>query len=180
MNNNFTICINIDDEAIYEFLGKMDEEKMVESANTIERLLIQKGAKVDKVQNVFELFVETVQNMLNYASNSVLLQNNKREVVCNFSLSYFTQNNTYILESCNLIHASQRQEIESRIEALRHLDDKELRQLIRKKSRNKQDSHDHGAGLGYIIMMRKSSSPIEISFEPHETDVLRYKQRLTI
>ncbi|MCH9739697.1 MAG: SiaB family protein kinase [Epsilonproteobacteria bacterium] len=180
MNNNLTICIQVDDKSIYEFSGKINEQGMVNSANHIEKLLIENGAKTDKIQNVFELFIETMQNILSYAHNSVELQNKKREVLCNFSLSYFTENNTYVLESCNLIKNTQKELIEQKIQAIKDLDDKALRKLIRQKSRSKEDNHDKGAGLGYIIMTRKSSSPIETTFIPYEKGVLKYKQRLII
>lgn len=179
--NDVTICIQVDEKTIYTFSGKMDEAKMIESANHIEKLLIQNGAKKDKIQNVFELFIETIQNMLNYAYNSMKLKNNKREVFCNFSLSYFTEKNLYRLESCNLISVEQRDVIEYKVKSIKKLDDASLRKLIRQKSRSKVDNHDKGAGLGYIIMTRKSSSPIEIEFTPYgDNDVLTYKQRLII
>lgn len=180
MKSSFTICIHIDDKAIYRFSGKMDEQKMIESANHIEQILIQNGAKLDKIQNVFELFIETVQNMLSYAHNSVALNNQKREVICHFSLAYFTEENNYILESCNLINTAQQAEIEQRVAALKDLDDATLRKLIRQKSRTREDCHERGAGLGYILMARRSSSPIEIAFVPYEHGILEYRQRLTI
>lgn len=153
---------------------------MIESANHIEQILIQNGAKLDKIQNVFELFIETVQNMLSYAYDSVELHNHKREVICHFSLAYFTEDNNYILESCNLVNMDQKEVIEQKITALRDLDDTALRKLIRQKSRTKEDCHERGAGLGYILMTRRSSSPIEIAFVPYQQGVLEYRQRLTI
>ncbi|MBU1666952.1 SiaB family protein kinase [bacterium] len=180
MNNDLKVCIQIDDKTIYEFSGKIDEQIMVQSANHIEKLLINNGAKIDKIQNVFELFIETIQNMLNYAYNSMKLENNKRKVFCNFTLSYFTANNLYILDSCNFITVDQKKVIKHKVNSIKDLDDASLRKLIRQKSRSKVDHHEKGAGLGYIIMTRRSSSPIEIQFIPYKKNILKYKQRLTI
>jgi len=180
MNTDLSICIHIDDKTIYKFSGRIDEQTMVQCANHIESLLINNGAKIDKIQNVFELFVETMQNMLNYAYNSRQLDNNKKEVSCNFSLSYFTEKNLYILNSCNLIQRTQKEVIEHKLESIKNLDDASLRKLIRQKSRSKEDNHDNGAGLGYIIMARKSTAPIEIEFVPYQKDILTYRQKLTI
>lgn len=179
MGDTVKICIQIDGETIYEFAGKVNEEVMISGANQIEKLLTKNGATKNKIQNVFELFVETVQNILNYSSNAQL-NCNKKEVVCNFSLSYSTEGDNYILESCNLIKEAQKEIIEYKIESLKNLDDKELRKLIRKKSRSREDSHDKGAGLGYLMMARKSSLPIETLFFPYEEGILQYKQRLVI
>ena len=180
MDNNLNVCLQVDYRTIYEFSQKMDEQTMVESANHIEKLLISHGATSDKIQNVFELFIETVQNILNYAYNSKMVKNHKKEVLCTFSLSYFTKENLYILESCNLIEAEQKQIIEEKINSIQNLDEASLRKLIRKKSRSKVANHEDGAGLGYIMMRRKSTSSIEIEFIPYKKDILKYKQRLTI
>ena len=179
MSRDVKICVKIDDHIIYEFSGKVNEKIMINSANNIERLLIENGAKKDKIQNVFELFIETVQNILNYSYN-VKLNSNKKEVFCNFSLLYSTEDDTYTLESCNFIKEHQKEIIEFKIGSLENLDDRALRKLIRKKSRSREDSHDNGAGLGYIMMAMKSSLPIKVQFSPYGEGVLKYKQKLVI
>ena len=174
------LCLNVDGNSIYRFAGKMNEQNMIESANYIESVLIEMSAPRDKIQNVFELFIETIQNILNYSSNAIKLHNQKREVVCDCTLSYFSTDNTYLLESCNLIYPSQRRRIEEKIAFLRDLDDRSLRQLIRKISRSKEEKHNKGAGLGYIIMTLKSSAPIEVAFQSYGHETLIYKQKLII
>ena len=180
MDNKLTLCLAIDGNSIYRFSGKMNEENMINAANTIEKLLIAQSAQKDKVQNVFELFIETIQNILNYASNSIELTSNKREVTCDCNLSFFTKENTYILESCNLIHKEQKALIEERVDSIDGLDKQTLRKLIRKSSRSKENKHTYGAGLGYIIMTLKSTLPIEIEFKEYNNTTFQYKQKLVI
>jgi len=180
MDKKLTLCLAIDGNSIYQFSGKMNEENMIYAASTIEKLLKEKSAPKDKIQNVFELFIETIQNILNYASNSIELINNKKEVECDCNLSFFTKENTYILESCNLINRNQKVLIEKRVNSIINLDKKTLRQLIRKNSRSKENKHNYGAGLGYILMYLKSKQPIEIEFKEYNNTTLRYKQKLVI
>jgi hypothetical protein len=176
MENSLNICIKVDNSVIYEFMGKMDKGKMVDTANSIEKILEEEGLNRDKIKNVFELFVETIQNVLSYSYKV----DESEEIDCHFSLSYFTETNNYIFESCNLIHKNQKVIIEEKLDAIKNLSNTELRKLVRKKSRSAEDRHDHGAGLGYIVMARKSSEPIEISFQPYQNDILIYKQKLCI
>jgi len=180
MDNKVTLCLAIDGNSIYKFSGKMNEKNMINSANTIEKLLISQSAPKDKVQNVFELFIETIQNILNYASNSIELSKNKREVTCDCSLSFFTKDNTYILESCNLIHKENKALIKDRIDSIAGLDKQSLRKLLRKNSRSKEKKHNYGAGLGYIIMSLKSKLPIEIEFNEYNNTMFKYRQKLVI
>ncbi|CAA6813294.1 MAG: Unknown protein [uncultured Sulfurovum sp.] len=180
MKESLKICIKVDNRIIYEFAGKINKPLMIEAANDIEGLLLEKCLNKDKVKNVFELFVETAQNILNYAYRDILVQDNREATFCNFSLSYFTNTDTYVLESCNLIKEEQQKVIEEKLEVIKGLDQKALRRLVRKKSRSAEDRHEKGAGLGYIMMARKSCAPIEVNFLPYKDKVLLYKQKLFI
>ncbi|CAA6811363.1 MAG: Unknown protein [uncultured Sulfurovum sp.] len=183
MKKNLKICIRVDDNVIYEFSGKITKSMMIEAANDIEKLLLKKCLNKDKIKNVFELFVETAQNILNYAYRDNTIDENDEEyrTLCNYSLYCFTSDDTYILESCNLIEEDKKEIIREKLEAIKDLDHKALRKLVRKKSRSAEDRHENGAGLGYIMMARKSCAPIEVEFSPYtKKGILVYKQRLFI
>lgn len=180
MNQNLKICIKVDDNIVYEFSGSIDNLLMIETANDIERLLLRKALNREKVKRIFELFIETAQNIVNYAYADMNLYKKYQAKFCNFSLYYFTSTDTFVLESCNLIDESKRKIIESKLERIKGLDQKELRKLVRQKSRSQEDKHENGAGLGYIMMARKSSAPIEVKFLPYKAGILIYKQKLFI
>jgi len=180
MENNLKICIKVDNSIIYEFAGAINREKMIASANDIEEMLLLQCKNKDKVKNVFELFVETAQNILNYSYRNEYIVGDDNSTFCNFSLYYYTEEDAYVLESCNLIEEKQKEVIEQKLEAIRDLDQKALRKLLRQKSRTAEDRHDMGAGLGYIVMARKSSAPIEVKFVPYEEGLVLYKQKLQI
>jgi hypothetical protein len=173
-------CLSIDNETMYDFSGKIDGDIIVEIAKAIEKLLIKNNANPAKMQNVFELIVETLQNILNYSYGTKKLDENKREAPCIFKLSYERKYDIYTLDSYNLIKSEQKEIIEKKLNEIKDLDDKALRKLLRKKVRSKEDNHEKGAGLGFIAMARKTIKDIEISFLPHSVNILKYKQRLVI
>ncbi|HHS93459.1 MAG TPA: hypothetical protein ENK82_08925 [Campylobacterales bacterium] len=180
MKNNLKICIKVDNRIIFEFAGKINQAKMILSANQIEVMLLRQCNNKERVKNVFELFIETAQNILNYSYRNEYIIDDKNSTFCNFSLYYFTENDTYVLESCNLIEVRQQEVIEKKLEVIQGLDQNELRKLLRQKSRTAEDRHALGAGLGYIVMARKSRAPIEVDFVPYQEGVLLYKQKLYI
>lgn len=177
---NIKMCLTIDENTIYEFYEKINEESMIRSAKHIEKLLHENNAQPEKIQNVFELMIEVMQNMLNYSYGNVELENNKREANGILILSYNTIDDTYILQSCNLITQNEEEIIKSKVEQIKGLDDKELRKLAREKMRSKVHNHEKGAGLGYIMMARKCTEPISIDFLPFKNDILQYKLKLVI
>ncbi len=179
-NNNLNMCLKIDNNTIYEFDEKINEQSIIKSAKHIETLLKDNNAKPNKIQDVFELLIEVMQNMLNYSYGNTDLPNNKKEANGVFVLSYDTATDIYTLQSCNLINEKQQQPIIDKLDSLKGLDDKALRKLAREKMRSKEDNHSKGAGLGFIMMERKSSKPIEIGFLPFRDGLLQYKLTLIV
>lgn len=174
------LCLEIDEKVIYEFEDIVNEENMIASAKYIEELLHKNNAKPDKIQNVFVLLIEVMQNILNYSYGTTLLEDNKREAFGMLIISYKSENDTYTLQSCNLITKAQENEIRNKLKAVEGLDSDALRKLARDKMRSKEDNHQKGAGLGFILMARKSIEPIEVDFSPWKEDVMQYKLKLTI
>ena len=145
-NENLKMCLKIDDTTIYEFDEKINEQSIINSAKHIEQLLIENNAKPNKIQDVFELLVEIMQNMLNYSYGNIDLPNNKKEANGVFVLSYDTKIDIFTLQSCNLINENQKQIIENKFDSIKGLDDKELRKLTRDIMRNNTDKHNKGGG----------------------------------
>ena len=177
---DLTLCLEIDDKVIYEFDDIVNEENMIESAKYIEELLKKNNAKPDKIQNVFVLLIEVMQNILNYSYGAIVLEDNKKEAFGMLIISYRSQNDTYTLQSCNLITKAQENEIRNKLEAVEGLDSTALRKLARDKMRSKEDKHQKGAGLGFILMARKCIEPIEVDFIPWKEDIIQYKLKLII
>ncbi len=179
-NDNLKMSVRIDDNTIYEFNEKINEQSMINAAKHIEELLKQNNAKPEKIQNVFELMIEIMQNMLNYSYGNIDLPNNKKEANGTFILSYDTSHDIYILQSCNLIEKNQEQVIKDKFNSIKNLDDKALRKLAREKMRSKEDNHAKGAGLGFIMMQRKVIKPIQVEFLPHDNQIIKYQLKLIV
>lgn len=177
---NLKLCLKIDEKVIYEFSEKINEQSIIKSATYIEKLLIENNVESEKIKIVFELMVEVMQNMLNYSHGNIDLDNNKKEAYGTFVLSYDSKNNTYMLQSCNLIKSKQEDSIKGKLDSISGLDNQELRKLAREKMKSKEDNHKKGAGLGFIMMARKCSAPIQAEFIPYEKGIVQYILKLII
>jgi len=177
---NLKLCLEIDDKTIYEFNDKINEVNMVKAAKHIEELLKQNNANPKKTRDVFELLIEVMQNILNYSYGSIDLQENKKEAYGVISLSYTSDIGTYLLQSCNLILKEQESIISNKVNSLEGLDTKALKKRSREKMRSGEDNHTKGAGLGFIMMARKSMEPIDISFLPYKENITQFKLTLVI
>jgi hypothetical protein len=179
-DDKLKLCLTIDEKTIYDFDEVINENSIIKTAKEIENLLIQHQAKPSKIQNVYETLIEIMQNILNYSYGNIELPDNKREANGSITLSYNSEDDVYILQTCNLIEASQEQIIKDKLFNLQGLDDKELRRLARKKMRNREDNHEKGAGLGFITIARKCSAPIEVDFSDISQLIKEAKFKLII
>lgn len=180
INEELKICVEINEKEIYSFNEKVNEQKIIETASKIEKLLLENGANHTKIKSVYEITIEMLQNILNYSYDSSKVENNKMEANGYFGVCYSTQKDNYNLKSCNLIEKVQEEIIINKIDSIKNLDDKELRKLAREKMRSKEDNHDKGAGLGFIMMQRKSTQPIAIEFVPFKDEIVQFKLKLIL
>ena len=64
------ICLKIDEETIYDFNETINESSIIASAKAIEQLLIKNNAEPSKIQDMYEVLIEVMQNILNYSKPS--------------------------------------------------------------------------------------------------------------
>jgi hypothetical protein len=178
--NELKVCVEVNKLNIYDINEKINEKRIVEIATNIEQLLLKNGASRKKLRDVYEATIEMLQNVLNYSYDSSEIEQKKMEANGTFTIKYDSENDTYFLQSCNLIEASKEAIIEEKIKNLTTLDEKGLRKLAREKMRTKRDVHDKGAGLGLISIAKKSSKPMEYTFEEIVGTIKRFTFTVTI
>ena len=174
------ISVDIDNNNVYNFSGKINEQTIIQCAKDVEEILKYHNVEPSKLQNVYELTVEIMQNILNYSYNSKEIGDNKREADGDFLIKYNSTNQEYILKSSNLIKEKDEAIIYERVKVLEGLDDRELRKYARVKMREQKDKHQKGAGLGFVVMARKSLKPIKIKFKKFENDIKKFKLKLVV
>ena len=174
------VLVSVDKNSVYSFCGKINEQSIIQCAKDVEEILTKHGVDSTKLQDVYELTVEIMQNMLNYSYDTKEIGNNKREATGTYKIFYNSSNKKYILESSNLIEIKDEEIIKEKLADLKGLDDRALRKLARVKMREHKDKHKKGAGLGFIVMARKSTKEIEIAFENIDNQIKRFNLKLVV
>ncbi|MDF1875062.1 hypothetical protein JHD48_04870 [Sulfurimonas sp. SAG-AH-194-I05] len=166
--------LQIDDTVIYEFSNKLNEETMIKISKTIQSHLISAQVHIDKIDDIFKILIEIMQNILNYSYDKIELKNNKREAQGILIVTMNSIENTCTIQSSNLIKNTKKAIIQERLHEIQGLNEKDLRRLLRQKMRAKKDIHTKGAGLGFIIIGLRVVKPVIITFTPIENDILKY------
>jgi len=150
------------------YSGPMWESSMTGIAEMVKESLSHDELTTKASKSVFSVFVEQVTNMLMYSADKERNGKNKKELAPKGMLALGHNEKTYFIQTGNAIKNESIDLVRSRIEHLNGLDKKELRQYYKERLRGDNDNPESkGAGLGLIEIARRSTAPIQYSFEPY-------------
>jgi hypothetical protein len=112
------------------------------------------------IQKVFSIFVELMQNIINYSAQRIPTEEVEEEISYGVLIVGKEQEHFYII-SGNYIHEEQEDILQKKLSTIRSMDSQELKQFYKQQRRQQADDASKGAGLGFIEMARKASQPIE-------------------
>ena len=174
------INLPMNENTLYHLTGIINFKTILSISQQLESILSNEdGVLSTKEQTIFEVSMEIIENMLKHSLNTIDIGYNKLETKGSFQLIYNKNRNTYFIKSCNLIDESNMYIIKDKIETYKKLEDKQLRKLAREKLKNK-DEQNSDTGLGYILLTRRSTSPINIKFETIKENVIKFTLEIRI
>lgn len=136
-------------------------------AQTLRRNLEMEQNNGNATQAVFSVFIEQMQNVLNYsaerpgpsdAENADGAAPDLRVGIVIVGMD----DDGYCILCGNNIHNRDRERIAARIDEIRNLDKNELKALYKERRRQTSEPGSKGAGLGLIEMARKAGNPSTI------------------
>ncbi|MEA5083345.1 MAG: SiaB family protein kinase [Lachnospiraceae bacterium] len=116
-------------------------------------------------QSVFSIFIEQMQNVINYSAEKIV-KNTEYEKELKVGIILIGNQEDRIYVYCgNKVFNSDVERLKERIEEIRFLDKDELKALYKARRKMESAEGSRGAGLGFIEMARKARKPIEYSFQ---------------
>lgn len=134
-------------------------------------------------QSVFSVFVEQMNNMLQYSEEKEQFQRRDGKQL-EASTGVFlmgVQGKNYFLQSGNVMRSKHVAFIKERIEYINTLDKAALRKYYKEQLKQENTNADSkGAGLGLIEIARRATSKIEYSFTPIGEDLVFFAMYVRI
>lgn len=115
-------------------------------------------------QTVFLVFVEQMQNILNYSAEILANQTYADKELRRGILVISNIDNFFLVYCGNRIFNKDVEPLQARIDEVMHLDKQSLKELYMERIRLDPHAGSKGAGLGLIDMARRSGKPIEYDF----------------
>lgn len=163
---------------LYDFYSIVKEQKIIfcysgpvvqEGLEGISQTL-RKKLQADEVgfavsQAIFSIFVEEMQNILNYSAEKQVFHESEETVSLSCGIFLIgTNENGYFLYCGNQVYTKDVPYLSDKIEEIRPMSKDELKALYRERRKQTPAQSSKGAGLGLIEIARRSGSSIEYKF----------------
>ncbi len=165
----------LEDEGIVflSYGGSMTQPLISGMTDALEKEVKSNELNMKTSHNIFTIFIELSQNMMNYA-NAHPLNNDAGLIIVGM-----TENqDSYYIISRNKIDQSAKNIIEEHLNAIEGMDNDQLRKLYREKRKNKRED-SKGAGIGFIEIARRSDK-IEHHYQPDGEGKLYFTAKVII
>ena len=166
-----------DDGIIFSFSGPMSHE-IIEGIGSAIRVKIGEGENGDRkaALKVFAIFVEQVENVINYS-----VEKDHEDSQLSFGIVVIgKKEDHFFISGGNKIQTAKVDKMESNLSKLIAMNKDELKVYYKEKRKAAKEDDSKGAGIGFIEMARKSTKPIEYSFEKIDSDYSFFTIKISI
>lgn len=119
--------------------------------------------------NLFTVFIELGQNMMNYAASQG--QSSKEALAGGLIFVSKDVNGDYYIDSQNLLSLKDKEKIEPRLTEVQSLDKAGIRKRYRELRRTGENTHERGGGIGFYEIARRCNT---IGYEFHKVSEDRF------
>lgn len=154
-----------DRRILFSYCGPIDQASIEGVGSTLRRNLELESADHVSKMSVFSIFIEQVQNILNYSEDKLKADTDPdNELRVGIVIIGREESGEYSVYCGNRIYTADAPRLEQWIGHLSALSKDELKQLYKERRRMEPEPGSKGAGLGLIEMARKAGRPMEYGF----------------
>lgn len=150
---------------LISFTGKFSQNIIEELGEALKKYLEEEQRPQNSIFNIFSIFIEQTQNIKNYCTIKQSNPNFDR-ISSSCIVTIGKVDDVHYVYSGNLVENYEVDSLLSKIDFLKNLSRDELKALFKEKRKEAIDFENGSAGLGFIDISRKASSPLEYSITP--------------
>ncbi len=153
--------------------GELTQDKVSAIASVVENQLELYGVSKGAVKKVFNIVIETLQNILLHGE-----KDNK-----GIKHSYFVvgkSDNEFTISSGNIVHNGNVDRLKKRLLGIKNVDEKALKSQYMQVLSNGEISTKGGAGLGFLTIALKSGNKLDFEFQSLEEGMTLFEQHSKI
>ncbi|MBR0597403.1 SiaB family protein kinase [Sinanaerobacter chloroacetimidivorans] len=165
---------------IFYYCGPIAHASIEGVAQTLRKNLEYEEAGNLTAQSVFSVFIEQMQNILNYSAERLAIPETVENELRVGVVVIGHEKNGYFILCGNKVYNGDIPALTEKLEYVRHLNKEELKALYKERRRMEPSPDSKGAGLGLIEMARKGTEPLEYSFLPIDREFSFFTIRVVV
>jgi len=170
----------LDDSGIIflSYCGILTQNLISNMTEALEKETLINNVSLSVSTNIFTIFVELSQNMMNYSKDTANSEDsfNPKGIVL---VGYNEQNDSYYILSRNIISVKDKSKILPKLENIKPMNRDEIKQEYRKLRRSGRDKHQCGAGIGFLEIAKRCNN-FDFKFNPLEDDKYQFSFQANI
>ncbi len=147
-----------DKKVLISNIGELDQDKVNSISTLVETQMESLAVSKSAVKKIFNIVIETLQNICLHGEKD----NN------GYQMTYFIigrVGNEFNIHSGNIITSAQGERLNKRLNAIKSLNDSDLKKQYMDVLSNGELSAKGGAGLGFLTIALKSGNNMDFEFE---------------
>lgn len=137
-------------KTLFCYSGPLTEDLLTTISNPVRHQLSDKETEEIVAKRVFGVFIEQAQNIIRYSHHKTKATGDSIGTIAISSAE-----DGFLIEAVNVVDPSKKDILEATLVDLSVKDQKELRDLYKKRLREGPPEDSRGAGLGFIEMARR-------------------------
>lgn len=165
---------------IFCFSGPVSQDVIEGIGGTLKQKMEIEDTDLNTSQKVFSVFVEQMQNIVNYSADRVIHEDRQEGEIRLGVLIVGKEEGSFYVLCGNKINRELAGSIRGQLETIAGMDKDELKKLYRERRKSAPQTEEKGTGLGFIDIARKASQPIEFDFMPVDDDFVFFTIKAVI
>jgi len=165
---------------IFCFSGPISQTVIEGIGGTLKQKMEIEDTDLNTSQKVFSVFVEQMQNIVNYSADRVIPEDRQEGEIRIGVLIVGKEDGHFYVLCGNKISLKDADTIGVQLNTLTRMDKDEMKTLYRERRKTAIQTDEKGAGLGFIDIARKATGPIEFDFLPLDGDFVFFTIKAVI
>jgi len=171
--NNLENILEEDNIIFLTYGGTFTQSLIVGMTGVLEKEVEEAELSMKISNNIFVVFIELAQNIMNYSKKAHNVLNPK-------ALIYVGKiEENYFVCSQNIVSQEDKERMEPRLQEIQNASLEEIKKLYKETRRSGKESHEKGGGLGFLEIAKKVQK-FEYHFEDLTDGKFYYKICVTL
>ena len=171
----------VKEDTLFSYKGVMTDTKISDILDDIEGIFEKKEETKKIVKRIYNISIETLQNLYHHSDNFDIIKDGKVETASNtvFVLKQNSKGN-YKIVTGNFVKKNNIRVLKERIDQLNFLNKDEVKALYKLILNNEEFSKKGGGGLGIIDLVKRTGQSLDYNFYYFNEEYIFFSLRIAI